>query len=187
MIVNDTNARRKVALVSFAICAACQVILAPNLPLANGRPNFMLIFAGSMALCYGGTFGILASFGAGLFFDIVSSGPVGVMAFLFTLMAAVIGREDRNVIADATPQALRIFCLAAPAVELASQLVLMAIGQGGTLLDTLGLRWLPASVLDIVFFLPFLLFLSRTGSRSPQLGKKKTGAHKRSKISTRGL
>lgn len=187
MIVNDANARRKVALIAFAICAACQVILAPNLPLANGRPNFMLIFAGSMALCYGGTFGILASFGAGLFFDIVSSGPVGLMAFLLTLMAAVIGREDRNVIADATPQALRISCLAAPAVELAAQLVLMAIGQGGALLDTLGLRWLPASVLDIVFFLPFLLCLSRTGSRSPQLGKKKTGGLKRSKISTRGL
>lgn len=185
MIVNDTNRRRRIVAVLAVICAVLQVGFAPHMALANGHPNFVLVFAGAVALSVGGSYAVAAGFCAGLFFDLVTSGPVGLMAGLLCAVGFVLGSEDRNRLADDTTAALRWFCGAAAVVELAYLCAMALAGQGAGVIETLFGRWLPATLWDCVCFLPFCLVLARMGSGSPQLGKKKGG--KQRGYSTKGL
>lgn len=187
MIVNDSNRRRRTTLVLFAVCAVLQVAIAPNIAIASGHADLMLVFAACIALGVGGTYGMIAAFLGGLFAGLVGSGPVGASAFLFTLMAFFLGMEDRNRLSEDTPSALKLFCIAAPAVELAGQLALVLAGQGGSFVEVVLLRWLPSSIMDCIVFLPFLFFLSRAGSSPAQLGKKKTGRSRQGSYRIKGL
>lgn len=175
MIVNDSNKRRRVVLALFSVCAVAEAALGPNVAIAGGHINFMLIFSGCVALSFGGTYAVLCSFAAGLLFDLMTSGPVGAMAFLLTLSSFFLGAEDRDRMADDTKGACRLFFISAAATELAYQLCLVLTSQQGSFIDVVFLRWLPSTALDCVVFLPFAFALSHMGSSGPQLGKKKSG------------
>ncbi len=187
MIVNDSNQRRRVVLLLFCVCFVLEAALGPNIAVAGGRIDFMLIFAGCVALSFGGTYGVLCSFGAGLLFDLMTSGPVGAMAFLLTLSSFFLGAEDRDRLADDMAGACRLFFVSAAAVELAYQLCLALTSQQGSFVDVVFRRWLPSTLLDCVVFLPFVFLLSRTGSSGPQLGKKKSGRTRKGSYRIKGL
>lgn len=185
LIVNDANRRRKAVAVLAVLCFLLQVGIAPNVAVANGHPNFLLVFAGCIALGIGGTFAVVAGFCAGLLFDLVTTGPVGLMALLLTVLGYVLGSDDRDRIADNMRESLALYAAGAAAVELLYQVSLAVAGLGGGFIETVFARWLPATVLDFVVFLPFCLVLAHQGSGTPQLGNRKKG--KQRGYSTKGL
>ena len=80
MRVADKNRDRRDTLTLALVCMVCQLALAPNIGIGNGRANFALVFTACVAFNAGGRRGVLAGFFAGLVFDLSTTGPVGLMA-----------------------------------------------------------------------------------------------------------
>ena len=163
-----------------------QLALAPNIGLGNGRANFALIFTVCVAFNVGGRKGVLAGFFAGLFFDLSTTGPVGLMAGLCAAAAYVMGQEGRNRMAGEFGASVAEFSIATLVVSLVYHLAMLMVGQSSSFLDVIILRTLPTAFLTIIAFLPFAWIYSRSTGGGPNLsmgGRRRGGSH----LSTRGL
>ena len=153
------------------ICGVCQLALAPNIGLGNGRANFALIFSACVALQAGGTRG----FFAGLFFDLSTTGPVGLMAFCLTVSSFVLGLQERNRMSGDLMVTLALFGGASLGVSLVYHLAMLLVGQADSILDVLVFRTLPTTLLTIVFFVPFAYYFSRMHVSGTNLGGGRLG------------
>ena len=100
MQVNDSNKTRKALLIAAALCFVLHLAIVPNIALFDGHINVCMIVALYIALSTGGKTGVIAGFVAGLFFDLTTTGPVGLMAFELTIASYFVGLEGRNRFAD---------------------------------------------------------------------------------------
>lgn len=169
MQVADKNRDTRSTVVLAVICGVLQLALAPNLGLGNGRANFALIFSACMALHTGGTRGVVAGFAAGLFFDLSTTGPVGLMAFCLTVSSYLLGFEGRNRMSGDLAASLALFSAAALSVSLVYHLAMLLVGQASSIVDVLVFRTLPTAALTIAFFLPFAYYFSRMHVSGPSL------------------
>ncbi|KUH58447.1 rod shape-determining protein MreD [Tractidigestivibacter scatoligenes] len=187
MQVADKNRDRRGTLILAIVCAVCQLALAPNIGIGNGRANFALIFTACVAFNVGGKRGVLAGFFAGLFFDLSTTGPVGLMAGCCAAAAYLMGQEGRNRMAGEFGATVAEFSVATLVVSLIYHFAMLVVGQSSSLLDVLVLRTLPTALLTIIAFLPFAWFYSRSTGGGPSLsmgGRHRGGG---SHLSTRGL
>ncbi|MCI1665290.1 MAG: rod shape-determining protein MreD [Atopobiaceae bacterium] len=168
MKVNDSNRSRKTLATLAVICGVLQVALAPNIGIANGRANFAFVLAVIVALRYGGRISILTGFGAGLFFDLTSSGPIGLMALELTVMSFLLGSEERDKLSEDPGASIQLTIIASVVVAILYNLSMMLVGQSVSVIDALFLRALPTALLSCIGFAPFMYFLSR-GSSGPRL------------------
>ncbi|MBP3885410.1 MAG: rod shape-determining protein MreD [Olsenella sp.] len=183
MQVKDTNRFRRSTGLLALVCLVLQLALAPNIALANGRINFALVFAGVIALTQGGRVGVTAGFLAGLIFDLLGTGPVGLMSLLLAVAAYLMGVEVRNRIAEDPSGSVVVYVISAIAVSLLYNLAMFLVGEASSIIDVLFLRSLPTAVLSIVAFLPFVYFLSRGGSGPRLTGSSAARAKHSSKYS----
>jgi rod shape-determining protein MreD len=187
MQVANKNRDRRGTLILAIVCAVCQLALAPNIGIGNGRANFALIFTACVAFNVGGRRGVLAGFFAGLFFDLSTTGPVGLMAGCCAAAAYLMGQEGRNRMAGEFGATVAEFSVATLVVSLIYHFAMLVVGQSSSLLDVLVLRTLPTALLTIIAFLPFAWFYSRSTGGGPSLsmgGRHRGGG---SHLSTRGL
>ncbi len=161
MQVRDTNKDRRSIGVLAIVCAVVQLAVSPNIGFGAGRANIALVFAGIVALSIGGRTGVLAGFLAGLFYDMTTTGPIGLMALLLTVCSYVLGTEERNRLADDPTSSLALFAIADFAVCLAYHVTMLLVGQASSLIDALIVRTLPTFVLTLVAYLIFSYFLTR--------------------------
>ena len=157
------------------ICGVCQLALAPNIGLGNGRANFALIFASCVALQVGSTSGVIAGFAAGLLFDLSSTGPIGLMAFCLSVSSYLLGMEQRSRMAGDLMVTLALFGGASLGVSLVYHLAMLLVGQADSILDVLVFRTLPTTLLTIVFFVPFAYYFSRMHVSGTNLGGGRLG------------
>ena len=162
MQVNDTNKNRRGGIALAVGCLLLQVMLSPNVGMGNGRICFALIFAGVYALSIGGKSAVLAGFVAGLVFDLLSTGPIGLMAGLLTVMSFALGLEERNRFTDGFVSSLSTFGVASLAVVSMYHLTMTMLGTESGVVDLLFLRILPTFALTYVAFLPFAYYQVRT-------------------------
>ena len=130
-------------------------MLSPNVGMGNGRVNFALVFAGVYALAYGGRPAVVAGFLAGMVFDLLSTGPFGLMAGLLCVLAFVLGSEERNRFSDGFVSSLSAFGVGAFVVGLIYHLAMILLGDASNMGDVLFQRVLPTFALTFVAFLPF--------------------------------
>lgn len=177
MRVADRNRETRTTVVLAVVCLVAQLALAPNVALGNGRANFCLVFAASVALASGGTRAVVSGFVAGLVFDLSSTGPVGLMAFCLTLAAfALSGTARERVAGDFVPCVSR-FAVIDGAVALVYHLAMLLVGQSDSLIDAVALRALPTAALTLVAFLPFAYLLTRVRVPGSSLGSPRSGSH----------
>ncbi len=172
MQVKDSNRNRRDFGSLAAICLVLQIAVAPNIALGNGRANMALVFAGITSLLVGGQLGVLCGFLAGLVFDLSTTGPIGLMAFLLTVASFVVGIEARNRLADDFRGSMSIFALMAVAVSLLYHLTMLLVGDATSFVDVVFLRTLPTSLLTIVAFAPFAYAISHATGSALTLGGK---------------
>ena len=161
MQVKDANRARRSIGVAFVVTLVLHVAIFPNISLAEGKANLLLVFAAYIALSIGGEAGVTAGFMAGLAFDLTTTGPVGLMALELTLASFVLGRERRNRLAEDPHGSMRAFLVAAPCVEVAYGIAMLATGSDASFLSLMFMRALPSVVLDYVVFAVFLAIGSR--------------------------
>ncbi|OFK24314.1 MULTISPECIES: rod shape-determining protein MreD [Olsenella] len=170
MQVHDTNRHRRDSSLLALACLVLQIALAPNLALANGHINFALVFCAVISLTVGGSWGVLCGFVAGLVFDLCTTGPVGLMAFLLTVASFVMGMESRNRLQDDSSAAMILFFIVCFGVCFAYNLAMLLVGQASSVVDVLFLRSLPTFLLTSLTFLPFAYVRSRGSLRLLGLG-----------------
>lgn len=159
MQVRDTNKSRRSIGVLAVICAVVQLALAPNIGIAAGRANVALVFVGLVALSIGGRTGVLAGFFGGLFFDLCTTGPMGLMTLLLTITSYVLGMEERNRLADELTGSLALFAGTDVIVSLIYGLAMLLVGQASSVGDVLASSVLPSALLTLICFVIFEYFL----------------------------
>lgn len=170
MQINDKSRDTKGLVGLIVVCLVCQLAVAPNIGIANGRANFALVFAACFALTRGGDAAITAGFLAGLLFDLCTTGPVGLMAFILTLVSRFLGSEQRNRMAGDFSTCLVLFSVASLASALVYSLAMLVTGNASSIVDALVFRTIPTTLLSIVAFLPFAYYFSRVRSNSSLSG-----------------
>ncbi len=162
MAFNDKN-RDKGGLVGLAVlCGVLQLAVAPYVALGNGRANFAMVFSALIAMLVGGRRGVICGFLSGLFFDLCTTGAIGVMAFCLTVSSFVLGGEERNRLSGDFGAAVMSFAVAAFFVSLGYHFSMLLLGQADGIIDVLVFRTLPTTLLTVVGFLPFAYHYSRT-------------------------
>lgn len=170
MQINDKSHDTRGLIGLGAICAVCQLALAPNIAIANGHANFALVFAACYALTRGGDAAITAGFVSGLFFDLCSTGPIGLMAFILTLVSRFLGSEQRNRMAGDFSTGVVMFSASSLAAALVYSLAMLLTGNASSIVEALVFRAVPTAFLSIVAFLPFAYYFSRVRSSSSLSG-----------------
>ncbi len=170
MQVTDKNRDTRSTALLALLCAVLQLALAPNVGLGNGHANFALVFTACVALSLGGRRGVICGFLAGLFFDLSTTGPIGLMAFCLTVTSYVLGLEGRNRMAGDLSASVGLFSVSALVVSFAYHLAMLLVGQASSLIDVLVFRTLPTAALSIVVFLPFAYYFARVRASGPSLG-----------------
>ena len=148
----------------FILAAILQVAVAPQLSILGGRINFML--AMTVALAVGGDSRMMTyvGFGAGLFYDLTSSVPIGLMALLLTLLGYVVSSMSRGITPGMSMDALRLVGAGVLLVNVIYGLCLFFMGVETNLLMAIGAHGLTSSVLTGIVSIPFLLFGTGGGS-----------------------
>ncbi len=170
MQINDKTHDTRGLLGLAAICAVCQLAFAPNIGIANGRANFALIFAACFALTRGGEAAVTAGFLSGLVFDLCTTGPIGLMAFILTLVSHFLGSEQRNRMAGDFSTSVVMFSATSLAAALVYSLAMLLTGNASSIVDAFIFRAVPTAFLTIIAFLPFAYYFSRVRSSSSLSG-----------------
>ena len=187
MQVSDTNKESKTIGVLALVCALLQLGIAPLFGIADGRMNLALVFAGLMAFMFGGRRAILLSFCAGMFFDLTTTGPIGLMAFELPVMSFLLGSASRNRLIEDRSESLKEFAIGDIAVSLIYGIFMLLLGQSSSIGDIVLLRVIPTFALSFVAFAAFAFFLSG-GSGSPRSrSPRRSGLRSGGRIRTKGL
>jgi len=163
--LNETKRVRNRAAVVGAICLALHVMLTPHIGMGNGRINFAVVFCGVLALAEGGRHAVISGFVAGLVFDLLSTGPIGLMAGLGTLLSFALGYEERNRFLDGFVTSLSSFGVCSLICCLLYHLTMVLVGDTADLVDLLMMRTLPTFALTFVAFLPFAWYEVHGGGK----------------------
>ncbi len=170
MQISDKTHDTKGLAILAAVCAVLQLALAPNIALGNGRANFALVFAACIALSRGGSQSVVCGFFAGLFFDLTTTGPIGLMSFVLTVTSYFLGSEQRNRMSGDFAASVVTYSAAALASTLVYCLAMLLTGNSSSVVDAVVFRAVPATFLSIVAFLPFAYYYSRVRSSSTLSG-----------------
>lgn len=166
-------------LLFIAVCLILQVCLAPNIGLDNGRINFALVFTGIYALTRGGRSSVISGFIAGLIYDLLTTGPIGLCAGICTVFAFFLGIEERNRFADGFVTPTASFGVASFVALLVYHLAMLLVGSGSGFIELVFLRTLPSFAMTFIAYLPFayVAVSMSSGTRSTQKRSSKHGSH----------
>ncbi|MDO4797280.1 MAG: rod shape-determining protein MreD [Coriobacteriales bacterium] len=176
MQVKDVNKHRRSTAVLAVCCFVLQVAIAPNIGLGGGRANFAMLFCGVYAMYVGGRAGVIAGFCSGLVFDLVSTGPFGLMSALLTIFAYGLGRETRNRFADGLVATLSTYGIGSLTTTLAYNIAMLLVGESPNLFDLLFLRTLPSFALSFLFFLLVAYYLVQRSAKGNGIGSGTKGS-----------
>lgn len=171
MQINDTHKSKKGTIALAVGCFLLQVMLSPNIGLENGSINFAVVFAGICALNTGGRKAVVCGFVAGLIYDLLTTGPMGLMAGLLTVFSFALGYESRNRFADGFVATLSTFGVGSLAVIVAYNLTMSFLGVTNSIYDLVVLHTLPSFAMTFVAFLPFAYVQVKKGAKGKWMGK----------------
>lgn len=175
MQINESKRVRNRCAVLGVICLLLHLMLTPYVGMGNGRINFAVVFCGVLSLAEGGRGSVVASFLAGLVFDLLSTGPVGLMAGLCTVLSFALGSEERNRFLDGPVYPLSSFGIGSLVVSLLYHLAMVLVGTSADIVDLVVLRTLPTFALTFVAFMPFAWFELGGGGRGSVGAQKAAG------------
>lgn len=107
-----------------------QVAVAPHLAIGGVVPNLLLLVVLTFALIRGRNPGAVAGFTAGLLFDLLGAGPVGVGALVFAVTGYLAGSLSENMFAEGWLLPATVVFVAGFVAELSYALVLAVLSAG---------------------------------------------------------
>ena len=156
MEVRDPSRARRSLAITVVVALVLQVGLAPQIELFGGRFNFMLAFAGAYALTAEASPAVVAGFFAGLFYDLTSAAPMGLMALIMTIATFLLVAAAGGAGGGLSSRSIQFVFIYALAVSLVNGLVLFFMGAETSLLWALLGHGLSTAVLTTLAAVIFL-------------------------------
>ncbi len=152
----------RIAVIVGAVLALfLQLVLAPYITILSAMPNFVVIFTLIVAVSRPHSFGALLPFVLGLLYDLLTGGPVGVMAFSLTAFSYLVARLFASLENDTLFMPLAMMALGIFLVELAYGMLLTLFGYNAGLFEAISYRVAPCFVYDLVLGVILYLFTTR--------------------------
>ncbi len=166
MHIQDKNKTKRMLLGLIVICIFMQVGISPHISFLSAHANFALIFAVCMAYGSSNTSAVISAFLAGMFYDLVVNGPVGLMSFILVIVVLIIGGSDRGRFGESPFTLIKTFALTSLGVVLFYGIVLLFLRQIDSIVSLIFYRAIPEVILDTIAFIPFVFALSHRQSQS---------------------
>ena len=178
------------------VAALLQLALAPQISILGGAFNFMVAFAAAAAVSFEPRTAVYVGFFSGLFYDLTSSAPVGLMALLLTLASYLAANAASGLTPGANAESLRIAGVFVLGVNLMNGVALLLLGSETSIFYALIVHGLVSAALDALACAPFLMalgahvqtgvFSGRGESRKTYATPRRASARKRSDASYLG-
>ena len=172
--------------ISFAIAAVLQILIGSQLSVFGGTANFMLALVAALAV--GGDPRLLAYIGffSGLFFDLTSAVPIGLMSLLLTLAGFFAATATRGVSVGFNMQSLVIASVSIAVVNVVYAVALLLLGIESNIFVSFGVHALSSAVLTAIAAAAMLALLPHgtpVHARAARVGLRSAGfsATRRSK------
>ena len=166
-----SHGRRRLEVVLSVMFVLLQLVLGGQVSFFGASPGFMLVLAASIAFLDGSRAGCIAGFAAGLLFDLMGSGPVGLSALLLCVAGFVLGWNRRNFFSEGWKAPTLIFAGAALLYNVAYPLFLMLFGfEAGYGWELVG-HMAAAFALDLALGVLTFYILSRIAGARQLSGK----------------
>lgn len=167
----STPREKLFVIIGAVIAVVFQLILAPNIAVGNASPNFLLEFTLVIAVSRGGRPATVLAFILGLIFGLLSSNPVGAMAFALVAAGAVASFVVRFLDNDTFFMPAVILMAAVLLTQLIYGILLCSFVPEIGIVDALVYRALPCALYDAVLSVIILLiarkFMSPKKSDGP--------------------
>ena len=159
------SAQKDAALI--VICCVLQAGLAPQIALGDGTVNFMLVLAIISSIKEAPSRAVVTGFLAGLFFDLTSATPVGLMALLLTVLSFVLNRSFGTLGGLEHKTQIAVGAVASVALNMCFGLVLFVMGIETNILVAIFDDGLWTGMLTAIALVPFVLL---GGASTPAYG-----------------
>lgn len=133
------------------IALLAQIIVAPNIRIVGAVPDLVLVTVIIQALRLPQTPATVFGFASGLFFDLVSSGPFGLMTLILTLLSLVVSALTKGTFTEHWIMELLFVILATLFGELLYGVALALVNPDLDFFGSLLSIVLPTTLYDAVF------------------------------------
>lgn len=173
--------------ITAVVCVLLQAGLAPQIEIAGGRIDFMIILVCLSAFSGDPSRAVWCGFLCGLFYDLIASVPVGVMSLLLTVGSFALVHGNWGLTAGSATTRSLVICVFALAVNSVYSIILLFMGLESSPLVALLGHALPSAILTGLVAIPVLALTGYGASSSgfSASGSRQTGM--RFKPKTRGL
>ncbi|AEB06968.1 rod shape-determining protein MreD [Coriobacterium glomerans PW2] len=158
-----TGAERRLEGALIAAAVVLQLALAPQISIAGGRINFMLILAAVTALDGNERGAVLTGFACGLLYDLSAPVPIGLMALMLTLASFALARVSPPGSSVPSLASIRSVVMFSFAVSILYALLLMLMGRESDPFVALVEHGLTSAILTALIAVPFL-FVKGSGN-----------------------
>ena len=162
MEIRDKYKYHRVIAMLAIICALLQLMFAPHIHILGGALNFMMILTVSVALIGGSRYGCCTGFFAGLFYDLTTSSPMGLMMLLLTVIGFVLGSSERNRVVEQIVDAIKMTFAVSIASNMLYGIALLMLHVEHSFVQAVFIHGLMTGVITALFAIPFMFILSRT-------------------------
>jgi rod shape-determining protein MreD len=138
------------------VAVLLQAAVAPSMAVMSVVPNFMLIILAILALHNDLLRSTICGFALGLVFDLLSSGPLGAMTLVLTLLGYIISSLNKYIARGGLLVEAFILFLAMLSGEFLNSVLYAITGSDTEFLLSLAVKVLPATLYDTVMGLLLL-------------------------------
>ncbi len=156
MDLHEQGASSRTFVIAAIVCVLLQAGLAPQISIAGGRVNFMIILVCLSVFSGDPTRAVVCGFCSGLFYDL-SAVPVGVMSLLLTVGSFALVHSAAGQ-TSGSPSARGITVGAfALAINVVYSIILLFMGLESSFVVAVFGHALPSSILTGLVAIPFLM------------------------------
>lgn len=159
-------------------CAVLHLALAPHINIFGGRVNFMLVLTAVLAISGDSRAMVYIGFFSGLFYDLTTTGPIGLMSLLLAVMGYTVALVSRGLSTGLGMETVRVAIVSVLGVNIVYAIALCVMGFETSLLTAVVSHGLTSSLLDIAACVP-LLMLGGTSTSSGRGFSSRGGMHSR--------
>lgn len=188
MDFRDQGAANRSFIIAAVVCAVLQAGLAPQISLAGGRINFMIVLVCLAAAGGNPSRTVICGFLCGLFYDLSAAVPVGVMSLLLTVGSFALAHSLVFQTGGTTISRALMVAGFALAINAVYSIILLFMGLETSFIVAVFGHALPSAILTGLLSVPFMMLGSAApaGSGFSAAGRHQGGGM-RFKPKTRGL
>lgn len=140
------------------VAIVLQILLAPHIALFGAVPNFIVAYAVAMAIARPSSYGCVMPFVLGLFYDLFTGSPVGIMALSLMACTVLVARLFSAMDNDTLFMPLVVMAAGVFLVDFLYGLFLVLFGYPAGFVEVLAYRIVPCFVYD--FVIAFVLYMA---------------------------